>query len=71
MKWKSDPYWVKALDAAMALSDKHIHILVPDEFINERASFWPVKQAGQLPRGGNCLRGPQGQCVAAAPLADR
>lgn len=50
MKWKSDPYWRKAMEIAMSLSAAHICVLVPEEFMNMRTSFYPVKQAKQLER---------------------
>ena len=52
MKWRSDPYWQEALEAAVRLSPEHRVILAPDEFVGERAAFWPVKQAANKYPGG-------------------
>lgn len=53
MHYKQDPYWQEALRVALSLSSEHKLVLVPEEFVNERESFWPVKQAGQIfVRGG-------------------
>lgn len=52
MHYKQDPYWQAALRVALSLSEEHKLVLVPEEFVNERESFWPVKQSGQLSQGG-------------------
>ena len=56
MHYKQDPYWQAALRVALSLSEEHKLVLVPEEFVNERESFWLVKQSGQLSQGGGrCL----------------
>ena len=52
MHYKQDPYWQEALRVALSLSAEHKLVLVPEEFVNEWESFWPVKQAVQVPQGG-------------------
>lgn len=48
MAWFHDLFWTSTLDVAKQLSAKHRHIIVPEEFVDKREEFFPMKQAKQL-----------------------